>query len=70
MAGHCGRHRPNIHIRPTLAGQQLPNLKSQKVRALYLAYKNMREKKLEGGYVPRYVRVKIFIYFMIIKVYD
>ena len=32
------------------AGQQLPNLKSHEVTALYLAYKKiMTEKKLEGG---------------------
>jgi len=50
LTGHYGRHRPNIHIRSTLAGQQLPNLKSQKVRALHLAYKiNEREKTRGGG---------------------
>ena len=49
MAGHYGRHMPNIHIRPTLAGQQLPNLKSQKVRALYLAYKENEGEKTRGG---------------------
>ncbi len=37
-----------FHKRTTLAGQQLPNLKSQKVTALYLTYKKMVEKKLEG----------------------
>ncbi len=33
----------------TLAGQQLPNLKSQEVTALYLPNKKMTLKKLEGG---------------------
>ncbi len=44
LTGHHGRHRPYIHKRTTLAGQQLPNLKSQKVTALYLTYKKMAEK--------------------------
>ena len=45
LTGHHGRHRPYIHKRTTLAGQQLPILKSQKVTALYLTYKkNGREK--------------------------
>ena len=39
LTGHHGRHRPYIHIRSTLAGQQLPNLKNRKVTALNLAYK-------------------------------
>ena len=33
------RHRLYIHMRSTPAGQQLPNLKSQEVTALYLPYK-------------------------------
>ena len=50
FTGHHGRHRPYIHKRTTLAGQQLPNLKSQKVKALYLTYKkNDREKTRVGG---------------------
>ena len=50
LTGHNGRHRPYIHIRSTLAGQQLPNLKSHEVTALYLAYKKITEKKTrEGG---------------------
>ena len=44
LTGHHGRYRPYIHKRTTLAGQQLPNLKSQKNTALYLTYKkNGRE---------------------------
>ncbi len=49
LTGHHGRHRPYIHIRSTPAGQQLQNLKSQEVTALYLPYKKMTLKKLEGG---------------------
>ena len=49
LTGHHGRHRPYIHIRTTLAGQQLPNLKSQKVTALYLTYKKNGREKLERG---------------------
>ncbi len=49
LTGHHGRHRPYIHIRSTPAGQQLPNLKSQEVTALYLLYKKITLKKLEGG---------------------
>ncbi len=45
LTGHHGRHRPYIHIRSTLAGQQLPNLKSQEVTALYLPYKKNDIKK-------------------------
>ncbi len=37
-----------IHIRSTPAGQQLPNLKSHKVTALYLAYKNNYREKTRG----------------------
>ncbi len=48
LTGHHGRHRPYIQMRSTLAGQQLPNLKSQEVTALYLTYKRMTLKKLEG----------------------
>ena len=47
LTGHHGRHRPYIHIRSTLAGQQLPNLKSQEVTAL--ACKNDIEKTRGGG---------------------
>ncbi len=41
LTGRHGRQRPYIHIRSTPIGQQLPNLKSQKVTALYLAYNKM-----------------------------
>ena len=54
---HHGRHRLCNHIRSTPAGQQLPNLKSQKVTALYLAYKKKTEKKLEAP-PPQSLRVK------------
>ncbi len=40
LTGHHGRHRPYIHKRTTLAGQQLPNLKSQK---------KWQRKKTRGG---------------------
>ncbi len=47
FTGQHSRHRPFFHIRTTLAGSQLPNLKSQEVTALYLPYKkNGREKFL------------------------
>ena len=50
LTGHHGRHRPYIHKRTTLAGQQLPNVKSQKNTALYLTYKkNGREKTRRRG---------------------
>ncbi len=41
-------------MRSTLACQQLPNLKSQKVTALYLNYKkNDREKTRGGGLLDK-----------------
>ena len=49
LTGHHGRHRPYIHIRSTPAGQQLPNLKSQEVTALYLPYKKNDIEKTRGG---------------------
>ena len=49
LTGHHGRHRPYIHIRSTPVGQQLPNLKSQKVTTLYLPYKKYHIEKIEGG---------------------
>ena len=64
LTGHHGRHRPYIHIRPTPAGQQLPNLKSQEFTALYLPYKKNGIEKTRGGGLskppsPRSVRVNI-----------
>ncbi len=62
MTGHHGRHRPYIHIRSTPTGQQLPNLKSLKVTALFLAYKKFRG---GGGALrppspPGSLRVKVY----------
>ena len=62
-SAHHGRHRPHIHIRSTLAGQQLPNLKSQEVTALYLPYKKNDIEITRGGSLvsppPRSVRVNV-----------
>ncbi len=66
LSRHNGRHRPYIHIRSTPAGQQLPNLKSEEVTALYLLYKkNDIEKTRGGGFLsppPRSVRLSLHIW--------
>ena len=49
LTGHHVRLRPYIHIRSTHACQQLPNLKSHKVKALYHAYKKNDREKTKGG---------------------
>ena len=69
LTGHRGRHRPNIHIRSSPAGHQLPNLKSQEVTALYLPYKKNEIEKARGGGLlsPRSVRVNSKILYSVFK---